>query len=226
MALGLAEDSVCVTLELSRPPSTGFFHGLLDIDSDLSRDTGSRTDVHDRGRCDYRTGLGLDQLGESDWAYHGILARVYDVVGDGPSPPAAAYFLVDVSTVTFVVPRSSFGAGANAGFAVEMLDSSTYDCAPNSGHITCENGTCAFVPFRNGDADCVTGANAIDAAIVLQYGAGLLPTLACPEAADVNGNAVIDSRDAALILQFSAGLLAQLPPINRCPPICTEVPEG
>lgn len=69
-------------------------------------------------------------------------------------------------------------------------------------------------PFfhRAGDVNCAGVTNAIDAAIVLQFGAGLIDALACQERADVNGDGDIDSRDAALILQYVAGLLQSLPP--------------
>jgi hypothetical protein len=63
----------------------------------------------------------------------------------------------------------------------------------------------------NGDANCDETVNSIDAAIVLQVGAGLLSSAPCSEAADVNHNGSVDSIDAALILQFGAGLLDELP---------------
>jgi CSLREA domain-containing protein len=62
-----------------------------------------------------------------------------------------------------------------------------------------------------GDANCDGHVNSIDAALVLQYGAGLLHTIACQSAADANRDGHINSIDAALILQYSAGLLAHLP---------------
>ncbi|MCH7579897.1 MAG: hypothetical protein IIB22_06595 [Chloroflexi bacterium] len=58
----------------------------------------------------------------------------------------------------------------------------------------------------NGDGQI----DAIDAALVLQFGAGLLPALPNFDRADVNGNGMVDAIDAALILQFSAGLLNTL----------------
>ena len=58
----------------------------------------------------------------------------------------------------------------------------------------------------NGDGQI----NAIDAALVLQFGAGLLPALPNFDRADVNGNGMVDAIDAALILQFTAGLLNTL----------------
>ncbi len=53
---------------------------------------------------------------------------------------------------------------------------------------------------------------AIDAALILQFVAGLIGTLPCLENADTNGDGDVSSVDAALILQFSAGLIGSLRP--------------
>ncbi len=66
----------------------------------------------------------------------------------------------------------------------------------------------AYLP---GDANCDGSVDSIDASLVLQQTAGLLPAVSCPTGADVNHDGVIDSRDAALILQHDAGLLPELP---------------
>ncbi len=63
----------------------------------------------------------------------------------------------------------------------------------------------------NGDVNCDDSINSIDAALVLQFGAGLLSSLACAAAADVNHDGSVNAIDAALILQYSAGLLPALP---------------
>ncbi len=67
-------------------------------------------------------------------------------------------------------------------------------------------------PGRTGDVNCSGAVNSLDAALVLQFGAGLARSLRCLENADVNADGRIDSIDAALILQFDAGLLRRLPP--------------
>ncbi len=64
---------------------------------------------------------------------------------------------------------------------------------------------------RVGDVDCSGGVNAIDAALLLQLGAGLVSGLSCPANADVNRSGAVDAVDAALVLQFVAGLIGSLP---------------
>ena len=63
-----------------------------------------------------------------------------------------------------------------------------------------------------GDVNCDGSVNAIDAALFLQFNAGLVGSLPCEDAADVNSDGDITSVDAALILQFTAGLISSLPP--------------
>ncbi len=57
-----------------------------------------------------------------------------------------------------------------------------------------------------GDANCDGSITSIDAALILQFTAGLLTALECD--GDANNNGVVDSIDAALVLQRTAGLLA------------------
>jgi alpha-tubulin suppressor-like RCC1 family protein len=66
-------------------------------------------------------------------------------------------------------------------------------------------------PSSSGDVNCDRSVNSIDAALVLQLGAGLVHSLACVDAADVDHDGRTNSIDAALILQYSAGLLHTLP---------------
>ena len=63
-----------------------------------------------------------------------------------------------------------------------------------------------------GDANCDGMVNAIDAAFILQFGAGLIGDLPCADLADANQDGDVTAVDAALILQFSAGLFGMLPP--------------
>jgi hypothetical protein len=62
----------------------------------------------------------------------------------------------------------------------------------------------------SGDANCDHTVNAIDAALVLQFSAGLLSSLPCPQNGDVNHDGSVNAIDAALILQYVAGLVTHL----------------
>jgi hypothetical protein len=68
----------------------------------------------------------------------------------------------------------------------------------------------ASEPGLPGDADCSGSVNSIDSALVLQYVAGLIDFLRCPDDADANGDGRVNSIDSALILQYGAGLLPAL----------------
>jgi hypothetical protein len=70
--------------------------------------------------------------------------------------------------------------------------------------------TATAVPGICGDVDGDRSVSSIDAALVLQYTAGLLETLRQPDGADVNNDGMINSIDVALILQNTAGLPANL----------------
>lgn len=59
----------------------------------------------------------------------------------------------------------------------------------------------------DGDVDCNGRTDSVDAALVLQYDAGLIDSFRCPQAADVNGDGSANGLDAVLILELEAGLL-------------------
>jgi hypothetical protein len=58
-----------------------------------------------------------------------------------------------------------------------------------------------------GDADCSAVRDAVDAALVLQFRAGLIAGVACTLNADFNGDGEVTAVDALLILQLVAGLI-------------------
>jgi len=63
-----------------------------------------------------------------------------------------------------------------------------------------------------GDVDCNGVVDPVDAALILQFVAGMVNSLPCPQNGDVDENGSTASTDAALILQFSAGIIDSLPP--------------
>lgn len=58
-----------------------------------------------------------------------------------------------------------------------------------------------------GDADCSGEVTALDASWILQYSAGLVESVPCPDLADVNGDGHIDAVDSTIVLQKVAGLI-------------------
>jgi hypothetical protein len=63
-----------------------------------------------------------------------------------------------------------------------------------------------------GDVNDDGQVTAVDAALILQLSAGIIPSLVNPGSADVNEDGSINAIDATLILQFVAGIISTLPP--------------
>jgi hypothetical protein len=199
-------DYSCVTIQLDRQLA-GADEAGIDLDTDQNRSIGTTGFVEKV--CRRPTGLGVD-IETLIEPREGLLTPMNGVSSVLYQP---AITLVDGTSYTTIFPLTALGGGDHLSFAVTVWGhGQSSDCAPDGGHIACGGGTCAFSRFHNGDANCSGPADAIDAAIVLQVSAGLIASVACPDAADVNGDGQINSLDAVLILQFSAGLLDQLPP--------------
>jgi len=57
------------------------------------------------------------------------------------------------------------------------------------------------------DVNCDGASNTVDALLLLQLIAAVVPSLGCQQAGDANNDGALTSLDAAIILQFDAGLL-------------------
>jgi Tol biopolymer transport system component len=64
---------------------------------------------------------------------------------------------------------------------------------------------------QRGDTNCNGRLDSVDAALILQYDAGLAHSLPCTSNADANRDGHINAIDSALVLQVVAGLLGSLP---------------
>lgn len=64
---------------------------------------------------------------------------------------------------------------------------------------------------QRGDVNCNGRVDSVDAALILQYDAGLVHSLPCAGNADANRDDRINAIDSALVLQVVAGLLGALP---------------
>lgn len=75
-----------------------------------------------------------------------------------------------------------------------------------------------------GDVNDDGHVNSVDAALILQYNAGLARTLPNLGSADVNHNGSVNSIDGALVLQYVAGLLTHFGPGSPATPTRTRTP--
>ncbi len=80
--------------------------------------------------------------------------------------------------------------------------------SPTWPGVPTPTATPTYSPTNDGDANKDGLTNAIDAALVLQYAAGLT---GLPPNSDTNEDGTTNAIDAALILQYSAGLIGVLP---------------
>ncbi len=148
----------------------------------------------------------------------GTLTRV-SVADDGSQSDGTSSF-VAISDDGRVMAYQSLAANLVPGDANEASDVFVWGKSilepatptPTSTTTPIPTPTLTPTPQLIGDVDCSGGVTSIDAALVLQFVAGLLGTLPCQDAADVNVSGGINSIDAALILQLTAGFFATLPP--------------
>jgi hypothetical protein len=108
--------------------------------------------------------------------------------------------------------------GGSIGVCVEYLRdgvSASDTTFPRDCHLA-QNAQSLYadldLAFPYGDADCDGDVDAVDAALVLQYDAGLIPGMAICGAPDANRDGILNAVDAALILQYVAGLVPHLSP--------------
>lgn len=99
---------------------------------------------------------------------------------------------------------------SNLEIEVKVLaDGTIGDPQPVDAKITNGSITCAKEQPKGilGDVDCNGEVNAVDANWVLQYSAGMVDAVPCPDLADMNGDGHIDAVDSTIILQKVAGLI-------------------
>ncbi len=154
--------------------------------------------------CDGLDTFGVDMYVDLFGGY-GHLASISGT----ETPPDFAVMTFEDQTMTIAIPKEFLEGGEAFRYAVWAFTGPDWegggqDCAPDNRFIV-------VPPLPYGDATCDRSVNAVDAAVILQYSAGLTPYVDCSYVADANGDGTISSIDAALILQLGAGLIDALP---------------
>ncbi len=155
--------------------------------------------------------------GETVWRY------VNPVTGDGPlrqGDPIPPFNVNFQGNFVFKINRYApdhpglAGRDLTPGGVLELpKPTPTATNTPTVTETTIATATPTSTPtpvIESGDVNGDGEVSAIDAALMLQFGAGLLDSLPYPSSADVNVDGDINSIDAALVLQFTAGLIPSL----------------
>jgi hypothetical protein len=113
---------------------------------------------------------------------------------------------------SIAVPDPAPAEGAGSSLALDGAGNPVVSYTDNdTGRLKilhCSDPTCKAPLAGSGDANCDGRTDSVDASVVLQFAASLLPSLRCQSAADANQRGEVDAIDAALILQYVAGLLS------------------
>ena len=142
-----------------------------------------------------------------------------------PGQPDSVRLSISCNSNTNPVVRTTYtiSAGATKNVQLNVVVSGRSNTCPFPGFPAAQgvSVSCTASPdgleltesdepiLSDGDVDKNGTTNAIDAALTLQYSAGLLEAI--NSSSDVNENGVSNAIDATLILQFTAGLIDTLP---------------
>lgn len=133
------------------------------------------------------------------------------------APGNAAQAFVETSVLTIPPPALNLeltlecpGGGGPTATRTPTRTPTQPGAQPTATRTRTRTPTLVTPGGLNGDVNCNGNRDSIDATLVLQYGAGLLPTLQCLNLADVNHDGSVNSIDATVILQYVAGLLRVL----------------
>ena len=112
----------------------------------------------------------------------------------------------DLLDISFsVASTASIGSTSDLMLTIVELNENTIP-------VTLQNGLFTVMEPRYGDVSGDGSVSAYDAALVLQYAAGLITFTPLQLAAgDVSGNGTVSSYDAGLILQYAAGIIDKFP---------------
>ena len=168
----------------------------------------------------YGSGGGLTEAGDQIWHQDspGILDAAEEGDQFGSALTSGDFDGGGVADLAVGVSGEDIGGATNAG-AVNVLYGSAPAPTATPTPTATSTAPAPVSPTNTpppdkelGDVNSDGQVNAIDAALILQFSAGLIGSVPNPASADVNSDGEMNAVDAALILQFSAGLIGRLPP--------------
>lgn len=160
-------------------------------------------DVHYNPEVVTLLDCGAEHGGICNEAFAENAARVTGVSAFGL--PGGSY----LATLVFAckkVGSSDLGLSINVLADATVGNPQPIEAALAHGEIVCGEEPPA-PPKPPGDANCDGVVSAVDATLILQYGAEMIESVPCPDAADVNGDGEINAIDATIVLQIVAGLI-------------------
>lgn len=193
---------------------------LTDTDSLEIRFDNDHNGVTDEG--DDRVGLAgnlvfHDRHHEAAAAGWSTLDAVYNGTGSVGAAGGVSFFEISHPLSSGDAHDIAVAPGATLGVCVRYFE----DGASGGGRTfppSCQLASNAQslyadveLAFMIGDVDCDDVVDAVDAALILQYVAGLTPGLPLCGTPDANEDGFATAVDAALILQYAAGLIPSLP---------------
>jgi uncharacterized protein YkwD len=182
-------DPLALSSRLSRAAAWKARH-MAEGDYFSHDDDGTGRNFVDRIRdCGYRENT---WLGENIAAGHETALRTFDQWRDSPGHNAN---MLNEDFRAIGIGRHYDGGSEYGWYWVTDFGGEVDDTAPPPGST----------PQRSGDVNCNSATDPVDAALVLQFGARMLTSLACEEEGDVNDDGSINALDASLILQIAAG---------------------
>ncbi len=128
-------------------------------------------------------------------------ASPVDVVGLGAKPATTATLTPSMTALT---PTATSTPTQTPGPQATETPTATPSEPPSPTTTPTATDTPTRVPHLKGDADGDGTIDSVDAALIIQYAAGLLPSIS--PSSDMNQDGQISAVDAALVLQQAAGV--------------------
>ncbi|MEX0786807.1 MAG: dockerin type I repeat-containing protein [Dehalococcoidia bacterium] len=189
-------------------------------DADCAGGNDSITSPDTGGDVGLETSLALDASGYPVVSYYDVTNGDLKVLHCGNANCTSGNSITAPDTGGSVGLYTSLALDASGYPVVSYYDSSRYGSTYDDLNVLhCGDANCTTKPTptptpqaRPGDANCDGRVDARDAAVILQYSAGLSDLVLCLADADADGDGRVTALDALLVLHYVADLIYSLPP--------------